>query len=291
MCYISNMSFTSWKNALLQNTEIIADKSSCKRVIDIINNKKNFLLNQAVSTNHSPYASNKLVIGVDCEGVNLGVRGDVTLIQIAIDDGIYIFDVLKCPNVLDFGLKQILEDNDIIKVIHSCANDVLAIYIKFKVILKCVFDIQIAHGILTKQNNGISQRSEGLNKILQYYGVEENPMKNKLKGIYRKDQRYWAKRPLTEEMILYAAADVKSLTDPKLYRKMINELNSESRNLLARLCLKKTLIQNHNTRCHQNNKKAWQHCPRFQGRQKIPSHRRGGNRRDRHHRSREVRRF
>ncbi|KAF7278972.1 hypothetical protein GWI33_007781 [Rhynchophorus ferrugineus] len=256
------MSFAKWKSDLLQNTLIISDKPSCKRIIDIINNKKKHLLNQPVeNSNQSPYAINKLVIGIDCEGVNLGIRGKLTLIQMAFEDEIYIFDVLKYPNVIDFGLRKILEDKDIVKVIHSCDNDILAIYDKFKIILKNVFDIQLAHNILMKQINGVRQRPEGLNTILDYYGIPKNLLKDKIKDIYKKDQKYWAKRPLTEEMMLYAAADVKSLTDPRLYKKMIHELSAKNIKLLARLCLKKTLVQNRNGK---RNRPVKQHYHKFQ---------------------------
>lgn len=45
-------------------------------------------------------------------------------------------------------------------------------------------------------------------------------MKDQLKSIYRRDQKYWAKRPLTKDMLLYAAGDVLVLINEQLYANM-----------------------------------------------------------------------
>lgn len=46
-------------------------------------------------------------------------------------------------------------------------------------------------------------------------------MKEQLKSIYRRDQRYWSRRPLARDMILYAAADVLCLVSDYLYPVMM----------------------------------------------------------------------
>ena len=40
-----------------------------------------------------------------------------------------------------------------------------------------------------------------------------------VKNIYRRDQKFWARRPLTRDMICYAAADVLALV-PTIYNAM-----------------------------------------------------------------------
>ena len=40
-----------------------------------------------------------------------------------------------------------------------------------------------------------------------------------MKNVYKKDQRFWARRPLTEDMIIYAAYDVVALV-PTAYDAM-----------------------------------------------------------------------
>ena len=40
-----------------------------------------------------------------------------------------------------------------------------------------------------------------------------------IKAVYRRDQRFWARRPLTADMVVYAAADVLALV-PNIYLAM-----------------------------------------------------------------------
>lgn len=40
-----------------------------------------------------------------------------------------------------------------------------------------------------------------------------------IKAVYRRDQRFWARRPLTCDMVVYAAADVLALV-PQIYEAM-----------------------------------------------------------------------
>jgi exonuclease 3'-5' domain-containing protein 1 len=47
-----------------------------------------------------------------------------------------------------------------------------------------------------------------------------NPMKDQLKNVYKRDQKYWARRPLTRDMLLYAASDVLVLINEQLFRTM-----------------------------------------------------------------------
>lgn len=53
-----------------------------------------------------------------------------------------------------------------------------------------------------------------------------------MKKNYKKDQKYWSRRPLTEDMIFYAAADVFSLV-PEVYLNMINGVRHEYQPLLV----------------------------------------------------------
>jgi exonuclease 3'-5' domain-containing protein 1 len=61
-------------------------------------------------------------LGLDCEGVNLGPDGEVTLVQIVTPDSdIYLFDVLTCPEIAPI-LKPILESESILKVRKEVAS-------------------------------------------------------------------------------------------------------------------------------------------------------------------------
>lgn len=64
-----------------------------------------------------PFTEDKTVVGFDCEGINLGIKGQLTLIQIATMTGFsYVFDLISCPGMIENGLKKLLESPDVVKV-------------------------------------------------------------------------------------------------------------------------------------------------------------------------------
>lgn len=85
------------------------------------------------------------IISVDCEGVNLGTKGQLTILEIGTVRGeAFIFDLLLCPELMnDGGLRGILEDENIIKIIHDCRNDSYNLYSQFNILLRNVFDTQV----------------------------------------------------------------------------------------------------------------------------------------------------
>lgn len=105
--------------------------------------------------------------------------------------------------------------------------------------MNTIFDTQAAHAVLTYQETNrpvYKAKSVTLNALCEHYGAPINPMKDQLKNIYRKDQKYWSRRPLTREMVLYASADVLSLVNEKIYYYMIKAIKPENRNLMMELC-------------------------------------------------------
>lgn len=111
------------------------------RVIDNI--RESLFVTDAIQKSGKP--DQQVVISVDCEGINLGVKGELTLIEIGTTSGeAFIFDVLACPNILtDGGLKSLLENEKVIKVIHDCRNDSVNLFNQFNVLLRNVFDTQV----------------------------------------------------------------------------------------------------------------------------------------------------
>lgn len=113
----------SWKVKLFQNTRVICSVRDCQMVIDEIMKKipKNGSINNGSDNGITwPFTNDKPVIGFDCEGINLGVKGHITLMQIATMAGFsYIFDLISCPAMIDAGLKNILQNPNVIKVSKS----------------------------------------------------------------------------------------------------------------------------------------------------------------------------
>lgn len=84
------------------------------------------------------------------------------------------------------------------------------------------FHLQIAHAVIQFQETGkpvYKVKNVNLNILCDHYGAPSNPLKEQLKNIYRKDQRYWSRRPMTRDMLIYASSDVLSLV-PRVYLSM-----------------------------------------------------------------------
>ena len=194
-------------------------------------------------------------VAFDLEGINLGPTGEVTLIQLAfiyqkdflkyserhtIIPKIYFFDVLLNRNLLDNGLKKLFESDTIIKICHDVRNNSVSLNKNYGITLKNVFDTQVAHLILQQQCTGKPAYKPtkyiSLYSLCQLYGGPNlNPkMKDKLHKIYKKDFKYWQKRPLTDEMMQFAITDVYALL-PTIYRTMSGQIRGEYKPLFNQL--------------------------------------------------------
>jgi len=185
-------------------------------------------------------------VGFDGEGVNLGPKGQMTLLQISTMAGqIIIFDVQTTPALMtQGGLKKLLESEQVIKVVHDCRNDSAALFFQYDIHLRAVFDTQAAHAVLELQDTGkpvYKVKNVSLNALCELYNAPVNPMKEQVKNIYRRDQKFWARRPLTRDMISYAAADVLALV-PTIYNCMASQIKPEFGNLFRDLCGEQVLL-------------------------------------------------
>lgn len=80
-----------------------------------------------------------------------------------------------------------------------------------------------AHAVLQYQETGkqvYKAKNVSLNSLCELYGAPPNPMRDQLKNVYKRDQKYWSHRPMTREMLLYAASDVLVLICEQLFRTM-----------------------------------------------------------------------
>jgi len=57
-----------------------------------------------------------LVLGLDCEGISK--ESPLSLIQVAVDKDVYVIDLFKV-DPFDYGLKEIMESQYIVKVFHD----------------------------------------------------------------------------------------------------------------------------------------------------------------------------
>ena len=93
-----------WKARVLQITRVIVSVKECLQIVEEI---------MAGATVENPS-----VVSFDCEGINLGVKGQLTLFQIGtMQRQAFIFDLITCPNMVTAGgLQALLECEAVIKV-------------------------------------------------------------------------------------------------------------------------------------------------------------------------------
>jgi len=96
---------------------------------------------------------------------------------VALNDHCFVFDLLKV-NPFELGLKEILEDQTIIKIFHDFCEDTSALVKQYQVHCERVFDTQIAHRELKKESGDPKDFNLNLNSLLQnYLGVENDQKK------------------------------------------------------------------------------------------------------------------
>jgi len=152
------------------------------------------------------------VIALDTEGVDLGREGQVTVLQIGTVDKIYLIDILALgEQAFDGGLRDILENEEVVKIMYDCRKDSDALYHLHKVTLKNVFDCQVADIIIRRNMTGMMPGYvQGYVRSLKaYLGFNEADLQSKVDGkLLMIDPNVWATRPLTATLQRYAAFDV-----------------------------------------------------------------------------------
>ncbi|XP_054770528.2 uncharacterized protein LOC129278362 [Lytechinus pictus] len=209
---------------VLKCTQIIESVSDCNRVLDPILDKAKREI---------------VVIGLDCEGVRLGTsKGCLTLVQISTSDGkAFLFDAYKNPSLLqgNSSLKKILEDNNILKVIHDCKSDTYSLHHGFDVKLTNVFDTSIAMRTLMEQLNRCRSYRVGFNALHELLGEGASHKDDDFVKKMLETPDFWKIRPLTDEMIYYASSDALALV-PSIYLKINGMLTPLWRELFTWSC-------------------------------------------------------
>jgi len=197
-------------------------------------------------------------IGLDAEGINLGKTGTITLLQVSTQSGeVFIFDIKTNPALMTQGkLGELLQSEDVTKVIHDCRNDSACLYFEHGITMNNVFDTNAAYAVLHQQMTGQSLDTTGdisFNKICEKYKAPSNPIKKDIKKYYVRDEKFWGRRPLSRDMICYAAADVISLV-PTLYTSMNRDIVGSYQILLSSL-IEERILWNIRTEEMQQRKK------------------------------------
>ena len=133
------------------------------------------------------------------------------LLQVSEGTGCFLIDPLSID---DFSpLTALLTDPGIVKVLHSCSEDMEVFERLFQVLPQPLIDTQIAAGL---DGYGFSLGYQKMTEALLQIHVP--------KGETRSN---WLQRPLTESQIHYAALDVAYL--PEMYQQLKQSLESKGR--------------------------------------------------------------
>lgn len=97
----------AWRVKVLQNIKIVVNPKECQQIVDEIMESTQYLTDDG-----------HVIVSFDCEGINLGAKGQLTLIQIGTMLGqIYVFDLFTSPNLIKAGkLWKLLLSPNVVKV-------------------------------------------------------------------------------------------------------------------------------------------------------------------------------
>ncbi|WOL03020.1 hypothetical protein Cni_G11740 [Canna indica] len=177
-----------------------------------------------------PPSDRQVVVGFDCEGIDLCRQGALCVMQIALCNAIYLVDAVEGGEPLIQACKHALESPNIMKVIHDCKRDSEALYFQFGIKLNNVFDTQIAYSLIEEQEG----RKQSPNDHISFVGLLADPRycgvsyleKEEVRVLLRQDPEFWTYRPMSEMMIRAAADDVRFLLS--IYHKMMEKLDKKS---------------------------------------------------------------
>ena len=155
------------------------------------------------------------IIGFDCEMHSFRSYYPITcLIQISTPLAVYIIDTLALWSYIGPVLGPIFENPSIVKVGHAISSmDVPCLFRDFGIIIVSGFDTQEASAL-------IGSKQQGLTKVLEKWKC---PAITKItENKYLMKSCDWRIRPLTKDMLTYAATDVHYLVP--VYFLFTNEL-------------------------------------------------------------------
>ncbi|XP_068648120.1 uncharacterized protein [Aristolochia californica] len=182
-----------------------------------------------------PSIERKLVVGFDCEGVDLCRYGALCIMQLAFSDAVYLVDAIQGGPMLMQACKPALESSYITKVVHDCKRDSEALYFQFGIKLHNAMDTQIAYSLLEEQEG----RRRTPDDYISFVGLLADPRycgisyleKEEIRILLGQDPLFWTYRPLSELMVRAAGDDVRFLL--YIYHKMMEKLNERSLWLLS----------------------------------------------------------
>ncbi|XP_011676400.1 uncharacterized protein LOC100893717 isoform X2 [Strongylocentrotus purpuratus] len=171
-----------------------------------------------------------LVISFDCKGPVLDDKMEVALVQLSTIDGeVWIFDVTekegKTSLMKEGRLKELLEAECVMKVMHDCLNTATNLFRQFEVKMCNVFDTTLAYETLLNQCNifpvehEVTRHRIELSSLCEMVGETYKGEDDKMSEVLKNNPHMWDDRPLSEDLVKYAAGTVRALV-PRVFNKL-----------------------------------------------------------------------
>lgn len=166
-----------------------------------------FLTDNQSFNEHCSQWLEKDFLAIDTEFIRISTfYPKIGLIQVCDGSNNFLIDPLVIDDWTQF--KALMLKPSVIKIFHSCSEDLLVFFAFLNVIPKPIFDTQIATAFL---NEGFALSYQNLVKARKNIEIP--------KGETRSD---WRQRPLTDQQLKYAALDVAYL--PEIFHWQTNKL-------------------------------------------------------------------
>uniref|UniRef100_A0A8C5WR79 3'-5' exonuclease domain-containing protein n=1 Tax=Laticauda laticaudata TaxID=8630 RepID=A0A8C5WR79_LATLA len=148
------------------------------------------------------HIKNQSVCSIAAEGVHLCRHGKLSWVQVATKHQVFLFDVfILGAQVFKNGLQMILEDQNILKVIHDCRWLSDCLFHQYGIVLSNVFDTQVADVLRFSMETGgylphrISTLQECLMRYLRLPDKCVSFLESKEQAM-EEDPEVWFVRPL-----------------------------------------------------------------------------------------------
>uniref|UniRef100_A0A2D4M251 3'-5' exonuclease domain-containing protein n=1 Tax=Micrurus spixii TaxID=129469 RepID=A0A2D4M251_9SAUR len=148
------------------------------------------------------HIKNQRVCSIAAEGVHLCRHGKLSWVQVATKCQVFLFDVFVLgAQVFKNGLQMILEDQNILKVIHDCRWLSDCLFHQYGIVLSNVFDTQVADILRFSMETGgylphrISTLQECLMRYLRLPDKCVSFLESKEQAV-EEDPEVWFVRPL-----------------------------------------------------------------------------------------------
>lgn len=179
-------------------------------------------------------------LGLDFKLVQLGAQADefVSLVVLASSQRLVVFDLAHSDSILlESGLKGLLEDDKLLKVVHDVRRASTLLIQRYSVHLRRVFDTQVAHTVIQHEKLG-----KPLNELraitfvnLQRVYYPQSLMQSDVTPRKLSQTPAWSARPLADDLLLQACEECHCLVSA-LYRLLNSQLPDKCRRLFEEKC-------------------------------------------------------